>query len=318
MNKIINVLGYEQIVDCMGCDIANHKLIPPGGYVYDDGFINVAADPEIPIKGFMILGIKTHTNTLNELSEAQRTQVMKVLDKTIRIIKKVGISEEVLVVQEERASHIHIWIMPILKWMEKYNKNIKNIKEIFDYAKQNNNEENKREILDCVEKIKKEFEISEKKIRNAAKCYLINDDEILTIKYKDDNKKAGYYDIPGGKIEDGETAEQAALRELKEETGIIAKNLKNKGILKVEYPDRIFNFKIFLSTEFNGEISPIENNISKWVKIEELLKEPKILSNIALLDRKFITGLINEKYNFNMYIMVDEEENILKLDFEIV
>lgn len=166
--------------------------------------------------------------------------------------------------------------------------------------------------------MEEEFEISEKKIRNAAKCYLINDDEILTIKYKDDNKKAGYYDIPGGKIEDGETAEQAAIRELKEETGITAKNLKNKGILKVEYPDRIFNFKIFLSTEFNGEISPIENNISKWVKIEELLKEPKILSNIALLDRKFITGLINEKYNFNMYIMVDEEENILKLDFEIV
>ena len=33
------------------------------------------------------------------------------------------------------------------------------------------------------------------------------------------NKK-NYYDIPGGKIEDGEVSEQTAIREMKEETGL--------------------------------------------------------------------------------------------------
>lgn len=318
MNKIINVLGEEQIVECMGCDIANHKLIPPGGYVYDDGFINVSADPEIPIEGFMILGIKTHTNTLNDLTEFERNEVMNVLNKTIESIKKAGIAKEVLVIQEERAMHIHIWIMPILKWMEKFNKSVKNIKEIFEYAKQNNTQENKDKILESIEKIRKEFKNSEKKIRNAAKCYLIKDEEVLVTKYGEDNIKAGYYDIPGGKIEEKETSEITAIRELKEETGITAKNLKLKGKLKVEYPDRIFIFDIFLSNEYEGEINTKENKTSEWIKIEELLRKPKILSNIAVLDRKFIKGLTDEKYNFDMYIKVDEDENIWKIDYELV
>lgn len=318
MNKIINVLGEEQIVECMGCDIANHKLIPPGGYVYDDGFINVSADPEIPIEGFMILGIKTHTNTLNDLTQFQRNEVMRILNKTIEIMKKVDVCEEVLVLQEERASHIHIWIMPILKWMEKFNKSVKNIREIFEYAKQNNTQENKDKILESIEKIKKEFENSEKKIRQAAKCYLIKDEEILVTQYGNNNIKAGYYDIPGGKIEENESSEITAIRELKEETGITAKNLKYKGKLKVEYPDRIFIFDTFLSNEFEGEVNTKENKISEWIKIEELLKKPKILSNIALLDRNFIKGLTDEKYNFEMYIKVDEDENILKINFELI
>lgn len=315
MNKIINVLGEEQIVECMGCGIANHKLIPPGGYVYDDGFINVSADPEIPIEGFMILGIKTHTNTLNDLTEFERNEVMNVLNKTIEAIKKAGIAEEVLVIQEERAVHIHIWIMPILKWMEKFNKNVKNIKEIFEYSKQNNTQENKDKILKSIEKIRKEFKNSEKKIRKASKCYLINGEDVLVTKYGNDNIKVGYYDIPGGKIEN---TEMAAIREVKEETGITAKNLKHKGKLKVEYPDRIFIFDVFLSNEYEGEINTKENKTSEWIKIEELLRKPKILSNIAVLDRKFIKGLIDEKYNFEMYIKVDEDENIWKIDYELI
>ena len=57
VNKVIDIFGNEITFDCMGCDIANHKLIPPGGYVYDDGFINVSADPEIPIEGFNVLSM---------------------------------------------------------------------------------------------------------------------------------------------------------------------------------------------------------------------------------------------------------------------
>ena len=54
MKKFINIFGEECKFDCLGCDIANHKLIPPGGYVYEDDFINISADPEIPIVGFMV------------------------------------------------------------------------------------------------------------------------------------------------------------------------------------------------------------------------------------------------------------------------
>lgn len=45
-----------------------------------------------------------------------------------------------------------------------------------------------------------------KPIRKAAKCCLIENERIVITKYLQGNK-IGYYDIPGGKIEEGETPE---------------------------------------------------------------------------------------------------------------
>ena len=59
-----------------------------------------------------------------------------------------------------------------------------------------------------------------KPTRKAVRCYLIKDSEVVVTKYKKGNKKEGYYDIPGGKIEEGETPKQTAIREMKEETGL--------------------------------------------------------------------------------------------------
>ncbi len=55
MRAAIDILRHKLVYECMGCETAQHKLIPPGGYVYEDDFINVAADFEVPIPGFMIL-----------------------------------------------------------------------------------------------------------------------------------------------------------------------------------------------------------------------------------------------------------------------
>ena len=45
----------------------------------------------------------------------------------------------------------------------------------------------------------------DKPIRKAVRCYLVKDNKVVVTKYKEGNKKAGYYEIPGGKIEEGET-----------------------------------------------------------------------------------------------------------------
>jgi 8-oxo-dGTP diphosphatase len=52
---------------------------------------------------------------------------------------------------------------------------------------------------------------------------------VLLIRRKNEPFK-GHYAFPGGFIEVGETAENAAVRELKEETGIVADNLKLIGV----------------------------------------------------------------------------------------
>ena len=158
----------------------------------------------------------------------------------------------------------------------------------------------------------------DKPIRKAVRCYLIKDNKVVVTKYKKGNRKEGYYDIPGGKIEEGEIPRQTAIREMKEETGIDIKNLKYKGIMTIEYPNRKFLFDVFISDESEGEPQEFKENTSEWIEINELLQKEKILSNIMILDRFFIKGLIDDNYNFNMYIIVDEKENILNVDYSLI
>lgn len=157
----------------------------------------------------------------------------------------------------------------------------------------------------------------EKQIRKAVRCYLIKDEKVVVTKYKEGNKKFEYYDIPGGKIEEGETAQQTAIREMKEETGLKVKKLKYKGNMIIEYPNRIFDFDVFITNECEGKPQEFEENTSEWMEINELLQKEKILSNIMILDRFFIKGLIDDKYNFKMYIEVDEKENILNVEYKL-
>lgn len=157
----------------------------------------------------------------------------------------------------------------------------------------------------------------DKPIRKAVRCYLIKDNEVVVTKYKKGNKKEGYYDIPGGKIEEGESPKQTAIREMKEETGIEIQNLKYKGIMTIEYPDRLFIFDTFITKEYEGEPQEFEENTSEWIDIDELLKKKKILSNIILLDKFLIKGLIDDNRNFNLHIKVDEQENILGIDYNL-
>lgn len=157
MNKVINIFGEEISFDCMGCDIANHKLVPPGGYVYEDDFINISADPEIPIVGFMVLGIKKHIKSINELTKEERYQIIDVLNLVIQKMKDIHLCKEVLLIQEEKASHYHIWIVPMHDWMKDYQKNVRNIKDIINHAKDMFNDDIKKELLNTIELLKEEF-----------------------------------------------------------------------------------------------------------------------------------------------------------------
>ena len=157
----------------------------------------------------------------------------------------------------------------------------------------------------------------DKPIRKAVRCYLIKDNKVVVTKYKEGNKKSGYYEIPGGKIEEGETPEQTAIREMKEETGLKIRNLKYRGNMTIEYPNRIFDFDVFICNECEGKTQNFEENTSEWIEINELLKKEKILSNIMILDRFFIKGLIDDRYNFKMEIQVDEKENILDVRYKL-
>ena len=71
-------------------------------------------------------------------------------------------------------------------------------------------------------------------IRYAVRVFAFKDNKVACIKYKNINND--YFDIPGGKIEDGETEIQTCIREFKEETGMDINDLKCIGNVEIIYP----------------------------------------------------------------------------------
>ena len=129
-----------------------------------------------------------------------------------------------------------------------------------------------------------------------ARGIIIHNSQILLCK----NLTEGYYYLPGGHIEKGETSEFALARELGEEIGRKPDKLKFIKQVKNSYQrgDDIFDetFDIYLTTLFDyKDIKSKEDWISfGWVSVDDLLKinfkPQKIVSDIVEivnLDKNF-------------------------------
>jgi len=76
----------------------------------------------------------------------------------------------------------------------------------------------------------------------------------------------------GGKVEEGETIESSAIRELKEEAGIEAKKINKIGILEFSFENdpKKLEAHIFKITEFTGEPTESEEMKPQWFNFDEI------------------------------------------------
>lgn len=83
---------------------------------------------------------------------------------------------------------------------------------------------------------------------------------------------AGRWNGFGGKVIDGETIEDAARREIREEAGIEAGNLEKIGILNFGWSgsSEILEVHIFLANNFSGEPTESEEMKPQWFTIDEI------------------------------------------------
>lgn len=80
----------------------------------------------------------------------------------------------------------------------------------------------------------------------------------------------GKWEFPGGKLEIGESAEQALVRELHEEIGIEVRQLESLMTLEHDYPDRKVRLHVLRVSEFNGKVTSREGQALKWLHPSDL------------------------------------------------
>ena len=87
------------------------------------------------------------------------------------------------------------------------------------------------------------------------------------------HKKRGLlWEFVGGKVEAGETKEQALARECGEELGVTV-SVKEKFFEGVfNYPDLTINLTVFYAEIASGEITLLEHNGLKWIKPSDVKK----------------------------------------------
>ncbi|MBZ5639342.1 MAG: (deoxy)nucleoside triphosphate pyrophosphohydrolase [Acidobacteriia bacterium] len=76
----------------------------------------------------------------------------------------------------------------------------------------------------------------------------------------------GFWEFPGGKISEGEDPAAAALRELREETGLSGGSAEPLVLVVHAYPDRSVRLHAFLVREPAGEVVVDGGRDWRWVE----------------------------------------------------
>lgn len=102
-------------------------------------------------------------------------------------------------------------------------------------------------------------------------CLIQQGDTILLGKAKR-GKGEGKWNGFGGKVEDGESIEDATKREVLEECGLAVSDLKKVGVLDFTLPEeeKIWQVHIFKTEHFTGELIETEEMAPQWFPATEI------------------------------------------------
>lgn len=152
-NKVNSVEGKQ--IKCTSCDLQRGKLTTTGGVIASTDYFEARQDYAIPIAGFVVISSKRHMQSVDEFTLEERHDFMDFLHELrTRMREKLEI-QTVYLVQEEDASHFHVWLFPRYSWMNEFGRKIKSVKPIMKWSKTNlNTSENIEKVKEAVDKLR--------------------------------------------------------------------------------------------------------------------------------------------------------------------
>lgn len=109
--------------------------------------------------------------------------------------------------------------------------------------------------------------------------------QFLISRRKKGQHLAGKWEFPGGKIKNLETLEQAMLRELREEVGLVATTFFLLESLNFQYSDLSLNLHFYLVSEYKGEALSREGQEIKWINAEQFVEYNFPDANVGVINR---------------------------------
>lgn len=128
--------------------------------------------------------------------------------------------------------------------------------------------------------------------------------EILLAKRPTEKYMGGYWEFPGGKVEEAESTVRALARELQEEVSITLVDCEKLIEISHNYPDKHVLLEVYLVTAFAGNAVGLENQEIRWVNKDDLEKyslppaNKPIVTAIHLPREVMITGAADTVQEF--------------------
>ena len=120
-------------------------------------------------------------------------------------------------------------------------------------------------------------------MKQAAIAIIVQDDKFLAIKRSQMVRAPGKICFPGGGVEEGESFEQAAVREMQEELGVVIEPIRT-----VWSSVTAWNVEVYwiLADIVSGEIQPDAAEVEwyRWMDLNELRTSDLLPSNADFLD----------------------------------
>jgi 8-oxo-dGTP diphosphatase len=121
------------------------------------------------------------------------------------------------------------------------------------------------------------------KITDVAAAVIERPGEFLLAKRPEGKPYPGYWEFPGGKIEPGEDARAALVRELREELGIEVREATPWITRVYVYTHATVRLHFFRVPAWDGEPQPLEDQAIEWQRIEAPNVAPMLPANAPVL-----------------------------------